>query len=125
MAAFAFRTPSMTHGRRLLSIVPAIALAACQTGQQVAVPGEEATGLVRSLLEMGARNVVAGRWPVSDESASFWMTRFYSRYLRNDDLFTAARDAALEVRENYPSAYHWAAFAIFGAGLRGGPHEAN
>jgi CHAT domain-containing protein len=100
-------------------------LAACRTGEQVAVPGDESTGLVRSLLEMGARNVIAGRWPVSDESTSHWMTEFYRRYLRDNDLFTAAREATLEVREKRPSAFHWAAFAVFGAARTGGPDGAN
>jgi len=100
-------------------------LAACQTGEQVALPGEESTGLVRSLLEMGARNVIAGQWPVSDESAAAWMTHFYGRYFNDIDLFTAAREAAMKVREEYPSAFHWAAFSVFGAGRMGGSDEAS
>jgi len=100
-------------------------LAACRTGEQVSLPGEESMGLVRSLLEMGARNVIAGRWPVSDESTAEWMTHFYCRYFDNRDLFTAAREATLKVRDKFPSAFHWAAFSIFGADRIGGPHEAN
>jgi CHAT domain-containing protein len=69
--------------------------------------------------------VVAGRWPVSDESTSYWMTKFYSMYLRDDNLFAAAREAALTVREKYPSAYHWSAFCVFGAGRTGDSHESN
>jgi CHAT domain-containing protein len=99
-------------------------LAACRTGEQVSLPGEESMGLVRSLLEMGARNVIAGRWPVSDQSAAEWMIHFYSRYLDDEDLFTAAREATRNVRENFPSAFHWAAFSVFGAGRTGGPYEA-
>ena len=41
-------------------------LAACRTAHQSVLPGEEATGLVRCLLEMGTRNVVGSHWPVSD-----------------------------------------------------------
>jgi tetratricopeptide (TPR) repeat protein len=100
-------------------------LAACRTGEQVSFPGEESTGLVRSLLEMGTRNVVAGRWPVSDESAAEWMTHFYGRYFDSVDLFAAAREATLNVREKFSSAFHWAAFSVFGAGRTGGPHEGN
>ncbi|MCK4461502.1 MAG: CHAT domain-containing protein, partial [candidate division Zixibacteria bacterium] len=44
--------------------VELITLAACRTGQQTSLPGEEAGGLVRSLLEMGAHNVIASHWAV-------------------------------------------------------------
>jgi tetratricopeptide (TPR) repeat protein len=94
-----------------------VTLAACRSGEQVAMPGEESTGLVRSLLEMGARNVIAGRWPVSDKSAALWMKLFYNKYMNGDNIYNAARLASLMTRESFPSAYHWAAFAISGAGV--------
>jgi tetratricopeptide (TPR) repeat protein len=93
-----------------------VTVAACQTGVQTALPGEESTGLVRSLLEMGARNVIAGHWPVSDRSTARWMSIFYERLYAGAELAEAAREAALVVRSEFPSAYHWAAFSIFGAG---------
>lgn len=96
--------------------VDLITLAACRTGQQTNLPGEESTGLVRSLLEMGARNVIASHWAVNDRSSASWMNSFYSAYLDNNGLIDAYRKAALETRERYPSAYHWSAFSIFGAG---------
>ncbi len=96
--------------------VELVTLAACQSGAQVALPGEESTGLVRSLLEMGARNVVAGHWPVADESTAAWMTLFYRAYFKQKNIAEAARYASAAVREKYPSAYHWAAFCLYGAG---------
>ncbi len=93
-----------------------VTLAACRSGEQVALPGEESTGLVRSLLEMGARNVIAGHWPVSDETTALWMTAFYDKYLRGTSLQESIKHAALTVRSLHPSAYHWAAFSVFGAG---------
>ena len=98
-------------------------LAACRSGEQIAMPGEESTGLVRSLLEMGARNVIAGRWPVSDHTAAIWMKTFYQQFFASSDILNAARLAALKVKEAYPSAFHWAAFAVFGAGDIGGMNE--
>lgn len=100
------------------SKVELVTLAACRSGEQVALSGEEATGLVRSLLEMGARNVIAGHWPVSDESTAMWMNEFYSGYFNNESLSDAAANASSKVKEKYPSAYHWAAFSVFGAGGR-------
>lgn len=100
-------------------------LAACRTGEQVSVPGEETTGLVRSLLEMGARNVLAGHWPVSDRSTAAWMGAFYEKLLAGDDLLESAAFAAESVRETYPSAFYWAAFSVFGAGDMGVTYEKN
>ncbi|MEW5874455.1 MAG: CHAT domain-containing tetratricopeptide repeat protein [Candidatus Zixiibacteriota bacterium] len=91
-------------------------LASCRAGEQLTMPGEESTGLVRSLLEMGVRNVVAAHWPVTDRTAALWMENFYQRYFDGNDLLDAARHAARVVRGTYPSAYHWAAFSTFGAG---------
>ena len=99
-----------------------VTLAACRSGEHFAVPGEEATGLVRSLLEMGARNVVAGYWPLADESTSLWMRSFYDRFFGGDDILESARQAALTVRETHPGSYYWAAFSVTGAGDIGGSH---
>ncbi len=97
-----------------------VTLAACRSGEQIAVPGEEATGLVRSLLEMGARTVLAGLWPVADESTAIWMNSFYDRLFKGDGILEAHYQASSIVREKYPSAYHWAAFSVFGADDSGG-----
>ena len=92
-----------------------VTLAACRTGQQMYLPGEEATGLVRSLLEMGARSVIASHWAVADRSTAIWMREFYSHYLEGLPLGESMRQAMVSVREKYPSAYHWAAFSLHGA----------
>ncbi len=109
--------PMFAADFRLRSVpVDLVVLAACRSGEQVAVPGEESLGLVRSLLEMGARNVIAGHWPVADRSAALWTTTFYEQYFRGDSLADSARAASNKLREQYPSAYHWAAFSVFGTG---------
>ena len=92
-----------------------VTLAACRTGQQSFLPGEESTGLVRSLLEMGARSVLASHWAISDHSTSLWMNEFYKRFLSGESVASAVRKTALNIRNKYPSAYHWAAFSVFGA----------
>jgi CHAT domain/Tetratricopeptide repeat len=93
-----------------------VTLAACRSGEEVAMPGEESTGLVRSLLEMGAKNIIASHWPVSDDTTAFWMKAFYDKYFNGDTILDASRYASEKVREQYPSAYYWAAFSISGAG---------
>jgi tetratricopeptide (TPR) repeat protein len=90
-------------------------LSACHSGGGTATPGEEFAGLVRSFMEMGARSVLAGLWPVADASTAFWMSRFYARWLGGADFGTAIQEAQAATRERWPSPYHWGAFALFGA----------
>ncbi len=103
--------------------VGVVSLAACRSGEQVSMPGEESIGLIRSLLEMGARNVIASRWPVSDKSTAMWMSKFYDSFFKNYSILESARIAAESVKKEFPSAYHWAGFAVFGAGNMGGSGE--
>jgi len=96
-----------------------VVLAACRSGRASVLPGDEADGLVRSLLEMGAKNVLASHWAVSDRSTAYWMRRFYNRLSAGDTVANATVKAALEVREKFPSAYDWSAFSLYGAGQGG------
>lgn len=96
--------------------VGVVTLAACRTSQQTGSPGEEAGGLVRALLEMGARSVVAGGWAVADKSTSLWMESFYRSLMAGCTAGEAQTEAMNAVRDIYPSAYHWGAFALYGAG---------
>ncbi|MFH1685902.1 MAG: CHAT domain-containing tetratricopeptide repeat protein [bacterium] len=93
-----------------------VMLAGCRTGQQIALPGEESTGLVRSFLEMGARNVIGSHWAIADDSASLWTRKFYQYLFEGLSVTTAVTQASIEVRRKFRSAYHWAAFSVFGAG---------
>ena len=95
--------------------VDIVTLAACRTGYQAVLPAEESTGLVRSLLEMGARHVIGSHWAVNDESTAQWMTHFYTLIFDGVPIAKAVRLTSLHIRERYPSAYDWAAFSVFGA----------
>jgi len=96
--------------------VALVTLAACRTGQQLTQLGEETGGLVRSLLEMGARNIVASHWAVSDNSTSAWSVELYRHFLGGMSIADAMQTTAINIRERFPSAYHWSAFSVFGAG---------
>ncbi len=93
-----------------------VTLAACRTAHQSVAPGEEASGLVRCLLEMGSRNVVGSQWAVSDRSAAVWIGHFYRSILDGQSVGDAVREASLAVRQIYPSVYDWASFSVYGAG---------
>jgi CHAT domain-containing protein len=92
-----------------------VTLAACRCAEQVALPGEEPTGLVRSMLEMGAKTVIAARWPVSDRSTALWMDRFYETFFSGGSVSESASQASQHLLAQYPSAVHWSAFAVYGA----------
>ncbi len=94
--------------------VSLVTLAACRTGQQTYLSGEESTGLVRSLLEMGARNVIASHWAVSDKATALWTQKFYDYYFTGFAIDEALRKSTLLVRETFPSAYYWAGLSLFG-----------
>lgn len=98
------------------NVVNLVVLAACRTGVSSLLPGDESTGLIRSLLEMGARNVVASHWAVADESTAFWINRFYETLAKGKTPAAAAQTAARATKERFPSAYDWAGFSLFGAG---------
>jgi tetratricopeptide (TPR) repeat protein len=100
-------------------LVDLVILAACRSGEHMALPGTEATGLVRSLIEMGARNVVAANWPIADEAAALWACAFYEDYFKSYDILDSFRHASDKTREKYNSAYYWASFSLFGAGDKG------
>jgi CHAT domain-containing protein len=96
--------------------VDLVTLSACRTGTQTVLPGDESTGMVRALLDMGARNVLASHWSVADRSTMPWMSAFYTEYLSNNNAAAAARTAIRAVRQDCPSACDWAPFSVFGAG---------
>ncbi len=96
--------------------VALVTLAACRTGVQSSVPTYESTGMVRSLLEMGAQNVVASHWAVNDQAAADWMRAFYRRVGQCSSLTGSLQSATLEMMNEYPCASQWAAFSLFGSG---------
>jgi hypothetical protein len=93
-----------------------VTLAACRTGVQSSVPTYESTGMVRSLLEMGAQNVVASHWAVNDRATADGMRAFYQHLGRGLLLPQALQSATLEMKNLYPCASQWAAFSLFGSG---------
>ncbi|HSH00039.1 MAG TPA: CHAT domain-containing protein [candidate division Zixibacteria bacterium] len=92
-----------------------VTLAACRTGQYSSAQSQEATGLVRGLLEMGARNVVAGHWSVGDEASAEWMNVFYEKFFAGASPALAASTATETLREKRPSVFHWGVYTVYGA----------
>lgn len=98
------------------NMVNLVTLAACRTGQQSFLPGTESTGMVRSLMEMGARNILAGQCAVHNDATAEWMYNFYNDILRGTSIPSAVRKTSIRMQSKYRSAYHWGSFVLYGAG---------
>lgn len=105
-----------TDFRLRSSKVNLVVLSACRTAEQAASVGEEPGGLVRSLLEMGAKNIIAGQWPVSDTTTLAWMKQFYKKYLNGSSVKESVSYAIQQTRKKYTSVYHWGPFVVYGSG---------
>ncbi|MCQ2592789.1 MAG: CHAT domain-containing protein [Treponema sp.] len=91
-------------------------LSACQTGLAQLRKGEGMTGLTRSFLVAGARNVGVTLWSVDDEATCEFMTRMYSKV---KDFGYTYREAYAEVKNEFrkdsklSAPYYWAAFILY------------
>ena len=94
-------------GRR---VAPHVVLSACELGQATTRPGDEALGLTRVLLHLGAQCVVAGVAQVADELAGQVMADYHGRLVAGDDSATALAAATAEG--------DYAPFVCFGSSWR-------
>jgi len=99
-----------------------VVLAGCNTASGSVSPSEGVLSLGRPFLAGGVRSVVASLWPVTDQSALAFSSRFHQAFLASQDAAVALRTAQLammtdpnpEIRS--PAA--WGAFVLLGeAGL--------
>ncbi|MCL4797272.1 MAG: CHAT domain-containing protein [Bryobacteraceae bacterium] len=94
-----------------------VTLSGCGTGLTEVVAADELLGLVRGLIQAGARAAVLSHWHAHDESTTELMVRMY-QYLVKDGLppVHALRRASLDIRTTYPDVRQWAAFFLIGMG---------
>jgi CHAT domain-containing protein len=91
-----------------------VVLSGCATGLNVVSPGDELIGLVRGLLQAGARSLVLSLWDVHDESTKDFMIAFYTSLELGRSKAEAMQAAMIELRERHPHPYHWAPFSLIG-----------
>ena len=113
---------SSIRGRRYLTPdlyqlrLPAdlVTLSGCSTGLNVVAQGDELLGLVRGLLNAGAKSLMLSLWDVHDRSTAELMQEFYSRLRSESDKAAALGAAMKELRERHPHPYYWAPFVLIG-----------
>lgn len=93
-----------------------VVLSACQTHLGQLSAGDELAGLIRAFVFAGTPSVMASLWRVDDRATSLLMERFYTHLQEGSGKVAALRQDQLEVREQYPNPYYWAAFVLSGAG---------
>ncbi len=107
-----------------LSNTNLVVLSACEThldsrvleiGQGVTA-GDELVGLTRAFIYAGTPSIITSLWSVDDEATSLLMERFYTHLQAGMDKAKALRQAQIEMREDYPNPYYWAAFVLSGDG---------
>jgi Uncharacterized protein conserved in bacteria len=94
-----------------------VVLSACETGLGKLLGGDEIAGLTRTFLLAGASTVVSSLWKVSDDATAMLMAGFYRRLRGGSPASIAQRQAALDVRQQFPHPFYWAPFIVSGAGL--------
>lgn len=70
-------------------------LSACQTGVGDAANGEGVLGLRRGFALAGTENLLFSLWPVNDSAAEAFMSEFYDRLFRTNDLSQSFQEAQL------------------------------
>ncbi|MEZ4865877.1 MAG: CHAT domain-containing tetratricopeptide repeat protein [Caldilineaceae bacterium] len=108
---FQRQTPLMSHLRlageplyaadvlqRLRLQADLVTLAACETGRNKVLKGDELLGLVRAFIYAGTPSVVVSLWPVDERSTRILMERFYQEILAGHGKAAALRTAQQYVR---------------------------
>ncbi len=91
-----------------------VTLAACETGLNTVLAGDELVGLARGFFQAGAASLVVSLWAVDDASTATLMQRFYAYLEAGCGPASALRQAQIELRRAYPHPYYWAPFLAIG-----------
>ena len=89
-------------------------LGTCASGTGRYLDGEGSLGIVQAFLAGGTRNVIATRWPVSDEGARVFGERFHAALRAGRVPSDALRTVRLAMRADGFAARDWSAFVHWG-----------
>ncbi|HEX7138070.1 MAG TPA: CHAT domain-containing protein [Vicinamibacterales bacterium] len=98
-----------------------VVLSGCSTAARARNP-RRPLSLARAFLQGGAGTVVGTLWPIPDDDASAFSTRFHESMSRGETAAEAVREAQLEMKARGDGDLSWAAFCLLRAAAvpRGG-----
>lgn len=96
-----------------------LVMSACETGLGKIVSGEGVQGLPYALYVAGNRDTMLSIWQVSDEGASAFMERFWTKVKAGQTHAQALSETKLEFQRGdagsrYSEPYYWAPFILYG-----------
>jgi CHAT domain-containing protein len=90
---------------------PLVVLSACATSVSGTQPGDEASSLAHAFLAAGASAVIGTLWPVSDRSATRFVSRLYGLISAGETAPSALRTAQGDLAELVSDAHAFQAFS--------------
>lgn len=101
-----------------LSSTNLVVLSACQSGIDLNYDSEGVSGLAKSFLIAGTRNVILTLWSIDDKATSIFMTHFYKALLDGQTIRCALTEAKKNIaqQDRYKNPYFWAGFVLYGIG---------
>lgn len=91
-----------------------VVLSACSSGEGLLLVGQSLHGLVSTVLDAGARGVIATRWRLDDTAIVPHMQRLYDLLLEDGDVVTALHRTRVEAMQAGVSPAIWANLDYFG-----------
>ncbi len=102
---------TLTHTPRIFVSI------ACSSGSVVIGKGGTRLGIEQALFAKGTSVIISPLWNVEQESAVYWIGKFYEyRYANKDhSIGVAYQQACIATRKKYKFDYFWAPFVVKGA----------
>jgi len=88
-----------------------VVMSACETGLGDIKGSEGVYGLQRAFKMAGVDYMIMSLWQVPDKETEEFMTKFYKKLIKNDDIKQAFAETQKEMRAKYDP-YFWAAFVL-------------
>ncbi len=101
-----------------LSGTDLVVLSACKTGIDVTFDSEGVSGIAKSFMIAGAKNVLLTLWSIDDKATSAFIEQFYTGIANGLSVATALTNTRKQfiAATEYNQPYFWGGFALFGRG---------
>ena len=101
-----------------LSDTSLVVLSACKSGIDLSYDSEGVSGLAKSFLIAGARNVILTLWSIDDKATSKFMSFFYQELLKGNSIRSSLFETKNKMIQQieYRDPYYWSGFVLYGAG---------